>query len=194
MDEITHIDILITKKCKVEKNQIMPQDNFHELFIWVDEHDTKLGTISRGEAHDGSGKIHRAVKILIFNLEHSKMLMQQRSQTKDTNPNKWSVGVGGHVDPGETYEAAAIRELFEEMGIDNSKVHFRQKKLYDLGYEREFMATFEMNVPESQNMDIDQTEVSAIAWCEIKQLPEFIASHEVSLETVELLQETGYLS
>lgn len=172
----------------------MPLDNSNELFIWVDEHDNERGTISRGEAHDGSGKIHRAVKILILNTEGTKILLQRRSNTKDTNPGKWSVGVGGHLDPGESYKTAALRELFEEMGIMSSQVHFRHKKLYDLGYEREYMATFEMSIPESHNMDIDQTEVAAVAWCEIKQLPEFIASHEVSLETVELLQETGYLS
>lgn len=172
----------------------MPLDNKNELFNWVDEQDNALGTITRGEAHNGSRKIHRAVKILILNTEGDKILLQQRSSTKDTNPNKWSVGVGGHLDPGESYEAAAVRELYEEMGIENSKVHFRQKKLYDLDYEREYMTTFEINVSESQNMDIDQTEVSAIAWCEIGQLPEFIATHEVSLETVELLHENGYLS
>lgn len=171
----------------------MPLDDKNELFVWVDEHDRELGTITRGEAHDGSGKIHQAVKILILNHEGTKILLQQRSSTKDTNPNKWSVGVGGHLEPGESYEAAARRELVEEIGIKASAVHFRHKKVYDLGYEREYMATFETYIPETEMMVIDPTEVAAIEWCAIEHLPEFIATHEVSLETVEILTETGYL-
>lgn len=171
----------------------MPLDNKNEFFIWVDERDNILGMIARGEAHDGSGKIHRAVKILVLNHEGTKILFQKRSNTKDTNPGKWSCGVGGHIEPGESYATAARREILEEIGIKISKAHFLHKKLYDLGYEREYMATFETRISETETIALDASEVVATEWCEVESLPQFIATHEMSPEAVEILTEIGYL-
>ena len=41
---------------------------------------------------------------------------------KDADTGKWSTP-GGHVDPGETFEQAAIRELEEETGIKAKQIH-----------------------------------------------------------------------
>ena len=43
--------------------------------------------------------------------------MQKRSALKDICPGLWDSSVSGHLDSGESYEAAAVRELGEEMGI-----------------------------------------------------------------------------
>jgi isopentenyl-diphosphate delta-isomerase type 1 len=86
-----------------------------ELLIVVDEHDHPVGTASRSDVHR-KGLFHRAVHVLVVN-NASQVFLQLRSTSKDRYPNRWDSSASGHVEAGETYEAAAIRELSEELGI-----------------------------------------------------------------------------
>src|SRR5690606_14647873 len=46
-----------------------------------------------------------------------EIVYQHRSKTKDTFPDKLDATVGGHVDSGQTYAEAAVRECQEEVGL-----------------------------------------------------------------------------
>jgi 8-oxo-dGTP diphosphatase len=48
---------------------------------------------------------------------NGETLMTRRSDSKSSFPRAW-VLPGGHIEPGETIEEAAIRELREECGVD----------------------------------------------------------------------------
>ena len=54
--------------------------------------------------------------MLIFNA-NGDVFMQKRSRWKDRHPLKWDSSAAGHVNAGEEYDAAALRELNEELGI-----------------------------------------------------------------------------
>lgn len=86
-----------------------------ERFPVVDEDDRLLGEAPRGEVH-GNNLRHRAVHILIFN-SLGELFLQKRSRWKDRHPLLWDSSAAGHVDAGEEYDAAAIRELKEELGV-----------------------------------------------------------------------------
>jgi 8-oxo-dGTP pyrophosphatase MutT (NUDIX family) len=45
-----------------------------------------------------------------------RILLQERDEHAPVDPHLWGF-VGGHVEPGESYEEAAYRELAEETGI-----------------------------------------------------------------------------
>jgi 16S rRNA (adenine1518-N6/adenine1519-N6)-dimethyltransferase len=86
-----------------------------EIFDIVDADDQVTGTATRAEVH-ALRLIHRAVHVFVFN-KRGDLLLQKRSLLKDMCPGLWDSSVSGHLDSGEFYEAAAVRELEEEMGI-----------------------------------------------------------------------------
>lgn len=90
-----------------------------EIFDVVDEDDAVTGQATRGEVH-AKGLLHRAVHVFVFN-KRGDLLMQRRSMLKDAHPGVWDSSVAGHLDAGEDYEAAALREMEEEMGIGGGK-------------------------------------------------------------------------
>ncbi|MBN3036894.1 MAG: NUDIX domain-containing protein [Candidatus Diapherotrites archaeon] len=83
--------------------------------IVVDKADKEVGVKPRSEAH-ADGAWHRGVHVLILN-ENNELLLQKRGRSKDTFPNCWDFSISEHVNPGESYEEAAIRGLKEELGI-----------------------------------------------------------------------------
>lgn len=86
-----------------------------ELFDVVDERNRVIGRAERGAVHAG-GLRHRAVHVFVFN-RHGELWLQRRSHLKDVHPQRWDSSAAGHLDVGEEYAAAAVRELREELGI-----------------------------------------------------------------------------
>ena len=108
----------------------------HELLHEVDENDAVIGTRTRAELHR-LGLRHRAVHILVFN-SASELFLQKRSASKDINPGLWDISAAGHVDLGESYDAAARRELAEELGIDGAstlRLLFKMPSSPETGWE-----------------------------------------------------------
>ena len=85
-----------------------------EIFDVVNERDEPIGRAPRREVH--ARKLwHRAVHILVFNTQ-GQVFLQKRSMKKDSSPGLWDSSCSGHVDAGEDYDTAAVRELGEEIG------------------------------------------------------------------------------
>ena len=91
-------------------------DNQQELFPVVDEQGNILGSITRGQAHDGTKILHPVVHLHVFN-SRGELYLQKRPEWKDIQPGKWDTAVGGHVDFGENVQQALLREVREELGI-----------------------------------------------------------------------------
>jgi len=86
-----------------------------EIFDVVNERDEVIDAKPRREVHR-LGLKHRAVHVLVFN-SRGETFLQKRSMTKDREPGKWDSATSGHVDSGEDYDACAVRELREEIGL-----------------------------------------------------------------------------
>jgi 16S rRNA (adenine1518-N6/adenine1519-N6)-dimethyltransferase len=86
-----------------------------EVFDVVNERNEVIGQLTRGEVH-ARKLLHRAVHIFVIN-KRGHIYLQQRSHLKDVSPLKWDSSAAGHLDAGEGYESAAVRELGEEIGI-----------------------------------------------------------------------------
>ncbi|MGH7955921.1 MAG: NUDIX hydrolase [Opitutaceae bacterium] len=86
-----------------------------EWFDVVNERDEVTRRATRREVH-ATGLWHRAIHVLVFDL-NGRVLLQKRSMLKDQSPGLWDSSCSGHLDAGEDYDAAAIRELGEEIGV-----------------------------------------------------------------------------
>lgn len=84
----------------------------------VDEQDNPVGAATKQKAWS-QGLIHRIVRVMLED-ENGLVLLQKRSADKPLYPNCWDESVSGHVDAGESYDEAAMRELKEELGIEVS--------------------------------------------------------------------------
>jgi isopentenyl-diphosphate delta-isomerase type 1 len=95
-----------------------------ELLDVVDERDCVIGTASRREIHARALR-HRAVHIFVLN-PAGELFVQKRADGKDTFPGCYDSSASGHLDSGESYDAAAVRELREELGLTVPAGHLRK--------------------------------------------------------------------
>ena len=86
-----------------------------DIFDIVNERDEVIGSAPRSVVH-ARGLLHRAVHVLVFNAR-GEVFLQKRSMKKDRQPGVWDSSSSGHVDSGEDYDACAVRELREEIGL-----------------------------------------------------------------------------
>ncbi|MBM22706.1 MAG: isopentenyl-diphosphate delta-isomerase [Gammaproteobacteria bacterium] len=105
-----------------------------ELLILVDREDNELGFASKAECHFGTGLLHRAFSVFIFN-SSGQVLLQQRSQQKKLWNLYWSNSCCSHPHQGEQIENAAHRRLIEELSID-CELHYLYKFFYQESFEK----------------------------------------------------------
>lgn len=93
----------------------------------VNKQDEVIGRAEQSEIYEKK-LTHRIVHIFIFN-DQGEIALQLQSKNKKFCPLHWVSSAAGHVQAGETYEEAALRELEEEIGV-NLPLIFLRKDLY----------------------------------------------------------------
>src|SRR5688572_13370220 len=119
-----------------------------EIFDVVNERDEVIGRNARSEVHR-LGLRHRAVHVLVYNSK-GEIFLQKRSMTKDTFPGAWDSSAAGHLDCGEDYDACAVREMREELGIlaqCSPKRLFRIEACEETGMEHVWIYRYECDGP-----------------------------------------------
>ncbi|MCH0539487.1 NUDIX domain-containing protein [Streptomyces sp. MUM 203J] len=86
-----------------------------ELVDVVDEHDEVVRRLPRGEVY-ALGLRHRCVFVLVRDAE-DRVFVHRRTAAKLVFPSLYDMFVGGVVGAGESYDAAALREAEEELGV-----------------------------------------------------------------------------
>src|ERR1700726_920133 len=106
----------------------------------VDRDDQPIGLIHRDEVFIKHARF-RVVHDLIFN-SRGELLVQQLASTRARHPGYWGSSVAAYLFAGESYQAAAVRRLAEELGVHGVALSYIGKtSMTDEGSEK-FIGVF----------------------------------------------------
>lgn len=96
-----------------------------EMLDLVNENDEVIDTLPRDEIYDKGLEFVRVVEGFICN-DRGELWLPVRGMHKRIAPGGFDIGVGGHVEHGETYLEAFRKETSEEVGWDIDMLKYRE--------------------------------------------------------------------
>ncbi len=124
----------------------------------VDENDNVIGSEYLFDAIKMNA-IRRASRIFVFDAD-GNFLIQKRSASV-IKPLLFDQSVGGHVDEGETYYDAAVREMKEEIGLENCELKEIVTSYKTLDF---FNTIYTTQVDVSTEIKFDSDEIDCVSW------------------------------
>jgi len=124
-----------------------------------------------------------------------KVLLLHKPRKKDA----WQIPQGG-VDPGETHEQAAVRELKEESGLEVG-IAGKSEQIYQYDFPPSYrrfrpdnvcgqrLEFFFAQVDPTQEVIVDQSEIDSFAWVTKEEVSEYIKRKEYCTFIEELVEE-----
>lgn len=157
------------------KKQVVSFDS--ESLILVDHDDREIGHLSKRDCHTGTGTLHRAFSLFVFNSDR-ELLLQQRAPGKLLWPGFWSNSCCSHPRADESMSLAIDRRLDQELGI-RADLTFVYKFVYQAsfeaaGSEHELCSVF-VGVSESP-IAANPTEISACRFVPMAEVAAAIAT------------------
>ncbi|MEX0704458.1 MAG: NUDIX domain-containing protein [Planctomycetales bacterium] len=145
-----------------------------EVFDVVDSADRVVGRAPRSEVH-ARGLLHRAVSVFVFD-PAGRLLVQKRTETKDEFPGRWTSSASGHLAAGEDYDAAAPRELEEELGL---RLPLERLEKFAAGAEtaNEHTVLYRAVAIGDELFRPDPAEIAEVAWREVSELAAEVEAH-----------------
>lgn len=159
-----------------------------EYFDILDENGNKTGKIKLREQVHKDGDWHRGVFVFMINSKKG-ILLQKRSATKESNPNRWTVSASGHLSTGDSSYEAAVRETEEELGIkvNTQKLEYlftvkEQQRPKEGFLDNEFIDIYWLLVDKDiQNFKIQKEEVAEIKWVPYEDFKEMVKNKDKTL-------------
>lgn len=170
----------------------------------VDEQGNPTGEIvERGEAH-AKGIRHRTAHVWILREREgqTEVLLQKRSDQKDSHPGCYDISSAGHIPAGVDYQESALRELEEELGLSvrgEELIYCGQRQVHwkDNFHGKPFFDEQVSNVyciwrdVEPEELRLQESEVSEVRWMPLKACKEGVKNHRfpncIMPEELELL-------
>lgn len=154
-----------------------------EMFEIMDSDGSRTGRLKpRSQVHR-DGDLHGAAHIWVYRLIDGKaeLLLQKRSDDKDSFPGCYDTSSAGHLDPGEDFPAGALRELKEELGISAKpeELQYMYTKEIDLTdvfhgepfHNHELISIYMLElIPGDLEIHFQESEISGVMWMEADTL------------------------
>lgn len=175
-----------------------------EILDIVDEHGVPTGQTVPREAAHAAGIRHRTAHVWIMRRRGGvlQVLLQKRSDGKDSYPGCYDISSAGHIPAGADYIPSALRELREELGVIAAPAdlhycgqrHFTFEAVF---HGRPFRDNQVSNVyllwldREAQDFTLQAEEVSEVRWFDFDACRRAVAEnafpHCIYTEELELL-------
>ena len=152
-----------------------------EYFDIVTEDGRPTGeTVSREDAHR-DGIPHRTAHVWIVREKEGRteILLQKRSEDKDSFPGLYDTSSAGHIPAGDEPLDSAIRELREELGVTASpeelsyagNFHIRYDKVFhDQPFrDNEVVSVYVLTRP-VDSFTLQESEVSEVRWFDLEEV------------------------
>lgn len=171
-----------------------------EILDIVDRNGEPTGEqIDRETAHK-NGIRHRTSHLWVarINKKHSEtatlsdvqLLLQKRSDNKDSHPGKLDISSAGHIPAGTGYETSAVRELKEELGIDakEEELHYcgkRRKEYKKKFHDSVFWDNQVSNVYvimrdiEAEDVKYQLSELSGVMWMPFNEVYSMVEADSI---------------
>ena len=178
-----------------------------EYFDIVDETGRPTGrVVSREEAHL-LGLCHRTSHIWVLRWKNVRwqVLLQKRSEEKDSFPGCWDCSSAGHIPAGSDFVPSALRELQEELGVTASTKDLlfcgrRHSRYAGRFHGKAFLDDEVTNVyalfldRAAEDFVIQKEELSCVRWFDLEDtlraIPAGSIPHCVYPQELKLVQET----
>lgn len=145
----------------------MPAPSMRALVDAVDQRDRPTGQVERGRVFE-VGANFRTVHVLVFD-EAGRLLLQQLGTAQRRHPLRWGSSVAGYLHAGESYEQAARRRTYEELGIKPSLEWLGRTPMEDEGVTK-FVGVFSGHVTADAPRVREPSHVKQLRWISLTAL------------------------
>ncbi len=172
----------------------------------VDENGEPTGeTVERSFAHQ-NGVMHRTAHVWLFRKSGNQVeiLLQKRSNNKDSFPGCYDISSAGHIPAGDDYVESGLRELEEELGLVvgadeliECGIHkvFTENEFHGIHYvdnqlSKVFLLWKDLDV---EALDLQEEEIESAMWMDFDSCKEAVRNQTIptciNITELELLEE-----
>jgi isopentenyldiphosphate isomerase len=148
----------------------------------LDDDGNVIGTASRAAIRSGNLR-HRTVFVAVTNTA-GQLLVHRRAEWKDVWPGAWDLAFGGVVEAGESWEAAAARELAEEAGL-RAELSYLGEATYEDDSVRELARVYLTH--HDGDVTFVDGEVAEIDWVPLDAVVRWIDERRVCPDSVAIV-------
>ena len=144
-----------------------------EILDICDELGNPTGETVEEKLHINKELYHRTAHVSILRKKENKIqiLLQKRSEQKDSFPGCYDISSAGHIPAGDNYGQSAVRELKEELGIV-----VRESELIDCGNRRFHLE----EIFHGRLFKDNQVSKIFVLWKDLEEKDFVFVDHEVS--------------
>jgi isopentenyldiphosphate isomerase len=153
-----------------------------EFFDVCDGRGEPTGAVVSRDAAHREGIRHRTAHVWVVRRVDGRwqVLLQKRSENKDSFPGKYDTSSAGHIPAGDAPLESALRELSEELGIRAKPEQLRYAGHFDIRYEKEFHGrlfrddefshVYVYREPvDAESLTLQREEVSRVDWFDLER-------------------------
>ncbi|XP_051119713.1 nudix hydrolase 3-like [Andrographis paniculata] len=157
----------------------------------------------RGDVHR-DGDYHRAVHVWIFAESTQELLLQKRSDCKDSWAGLWDISSAGHISAGDSSLVTARKELQEELGIKLPKDAFEllfvflqecvinDGKFINNEYNDVYLVTMIDPIP-LEAFTLQESEVSAVKYISVEEYRRLLVNEDPHYVSYDVNDQYGQL-